>query len=622
MNKKKLGTAAVLTTLISTLFAGSLFAAPVNPINHLEWMQSKSYITGSNDGLALDRPVTLAEAVAMIARVQDKEKEVKAIDPSIQGWAAKALTWAKQNNIVDAAQWKELHRPAPAATLQAVAKKAGLDVAVTGDTVTREQFFTALGDAITTHITLGHTNDTHGHMLEDEKAKEMGYAKLATLMKELRAENPNSMVLDAGDMIQGTIYVNLSKGETATKLANALGYDFMASGNHEYDFGYEQLTKLTKMFKFPVLAANVFDAQGKNLLQPYVMKEVGGKKFAILGLVTADTPIVTHPDNVKGLTFKDPIEVAKEWVPKLREEADHVIVLCHTGISYDREMAKQVPGIDIIVGGHTHTPVDQPELVNGTYIVQDWEYAKSLGRVDLYYHGKDLVHFSGGLIKYDEATKPDPEVAAIVESLKKETDSLLNEKIATASVDLDGDRARVRKQETIMGNLVADAMLARTRTMPGFEADLAITNSGGIRTTIMKGDITKRNLYDVLPFPNTLAVVEAKGSDLTAALENGVSEIEAGSGRFPQVAGITFSFDIKKPKGSRVSDVKVGGKAVEADKTYRVAVNDFLIAGGDGYAMFKDKKSLDTGVTLYEVVEQYMKEKKDITAKIEQRIKQ
>ncbi|MCU6339541.1 hypothetical protein KW823_23790, partial [Enterobacter quasiroggenkampii] len=135
MNKKKLGTAAVLTTLISTLFAGSLFAAPVNPINHLEWMQSKSYITGSNDGLALDRPVTLAEAVAMIARVQDKEKEVKAIDPSIQGWAAKALTWAKQNNIVDAAQWKELHRPVPAATLQAVAKKAGLDVAVTGDTV-------------------------------------------------------------------------------------------------------------------------------------------------------------------------------------------------------------------------------------------------------------------------------------------------------------------------------------------------------------------------------------------------------------------------------------------------------------------------------------------------------
>ncbi|BFH17537.1 5'-nucleotidase C-terminal domain-containing protein [Paenibacillus melissococcoides] len=312
----------------------------------------------------------------------------------------------------------------------------------------------------------------------------MGYAKLATLMKELREENPNTMLLDAGDMIQGTIYVNLSKGETATKLANALGYDFMASGNHEYDFGYEQLAKLTKMFEFPVLAANVFDAKGKPLLQPYVKKQVGGKIFAILGLVTKDTPIVTHPDNVKGLTFRDPIEVTKEWVPKLRQEADH---------------------------------------------------AKSLGRVDLYYHGEDLVHFSGGLLKYDEAAKPDPAVAAIVESLKKETDTLLNEKI----------------------------------------------------------DVTKRNLYDVLPFPNTLAVVEMKGSDLKAALENGVSENESGSGRFPQIARMSFAFDVKQPKGSRVTEVKVGGKALEEDKTYHVATNDFLIGGGDGYSMFMNKKSLE-----------------------------
>ncbi|MBG9795057.1 5'-nucleotidase [Paenibacillus dendritiformis] len=622
MNKKKLGTAAILTTLISSLFAGSLFAAPIHPIDHIQWMQDKNYIFGTKDGLALDRPITLVEAIAMLARVQGAAQSVKIADPALKHWAATSLTWAKQEGIVDAEQWKGLHHPAAAATLQSVAEKAGLRLELAGETVTRDQFFKALGDAITTHVTIGHTNDLHGHVLEDAKAKEMGYAKLATLMKDLREENPNTMLLDAGDMIQGTIYVNLSKGETATKLANALGYDFMASGNHEYDFGYEQLAKLTKMFEFPVLAANVFDAEGKPLLQPYVTKQVGGKTFAILGLVTKDTPIVTHPDNVKGLTFRDPIEVAKEWVPKLRQKADHVIVLCHTGLEYDREMAKQVPGIDIIVGGHTHTPVDEPELVNGTYIVQDWEYAKSLGRVDLYYHGEDLVHFSGGLLKYDETTKPDPDVAAIVESLKKETDALLNEKIATASVDLDGDRSRVRKQETIMGNLVADAMLERTRTMPGFEADLAITNSGGIRTTIMKGDVTKRNLYDVLPFPNTLAVVEVKGSDLKAALENGVSEIESGSGRFPQIAGLSFAFDVKQPKGSRVTDVKVGGKALEEDKTYHVATNDFLIAGGDGYSMFMNKKSLDTGVTLYEVVEQYMKAKKEIAGKLEQRIRQ
>lgn len=620
MNKKKFGTAAMMTTIISTLFAGSLCATPLRPVNHIEWMQSKHYITGTGtkNNLALDRPITFVEAVVMLARVQNKEQEVVTVDPVINHWGAKALTWAKQQGIVNVEQWKELHRAANAKTLQRIAYKAGLTLNVTGDTVTRGQFFVALGDAITTHVTIGHTNDTHGHMLENAEEREMGYAKLATLMKELREENPNTMIIDGGDMVQGTLYVNQSRGKAATQLANALGYDLMTSGNHEYDFGHEHLMKLTKMFNFPVLAANVFDEQGKLLFQPYVTKQFANKTFAILGLVTKDTPILTHPDGVKGLTFKDPIEVAQEWVPKLRKKADHVIVLCHTGLKYDREMAQKVPGIDIIVGGHTHTPVHEPELVNGTYIVQAWEYAKSLGRIDLFYHGKDLIHFSGGLLTHDRITQPDPKVASIVELLQKNTESLLSDKIATAIVNIDGDQAKIRKQETMMGNLVADAMMERTRNILGVNPDTALINAGSIRATLMKGDITKRNLYDVLPFPNTLVVVEITGNELKAALENGVSEI----GRFLQIAGMTFSFDIKQPKGNRVTTVNVGGKALVANKMYRVATTDFLVAGGSGYTMFKDKKTMKTDVTIYEVVEQYMREKKEISGKIEQRIKQ
>ncbi|MBN3524628.1 bifunctional metallophosphatase/5'-nucleotidase [Paenibacillus apiarius] len=622
---KKIGVSAALTALLPSIFAGSLYAAPLQPINHVQWMQEKSFISGSNDDLALERPITLAEAVVMLARVQGTEQTVKAADPSIRHWGAKALTWAKQQSIVSAEQWKHIHQPADADMLQAIAKKAGLslqfDNGLTG-LITREQFFKALGDAITLHVTIGHTNDVHGHILDDEKAKEMGYAKLATLMKSLREENSNTMLIDAGDMIQGTIYVNLSQGESVAPLVNAIGYDFMVAGNHEFDFGHQQLTKASKLFKFPVLGANVFDEQGKLLLQPYVIKQIEGKTFAFLGLITEDTPIVTHPDNVKGLTFTNPVEAAKEWVPRLQKQADHVIIVSHSGLAEDREIAKQVQGVDLIIGGHSHTRIAEPELVNGTYIVQDWEYSKSLGRVDLFYHDGALVHFSGGLLEYDEKTEPDAGIAKMGDDLKQKTDGLLNEKIATAAVKLEGDRTKIRAAETNLGNLITDAMLERTRSMPGFEADVALTNSGGIRTSILAGDITKRNLYDVLPFPNTLAVVEVSGNELKTSLENGVSEIDSGSGRFPQISGMTFSFDKKQPKGSRVTDVKVGGEALVADKTYRVATNDFLIAGGDGYAAFKDKKSLNTGVTLYELVEQFIKSKKELTAKVEQRIRQ
>ncbi|UHA75065.1 bifunctional metallophosphatase/5'-nucleotidase [Paenibacillus sp. 481] len=620
MKRTKLGVAVSLTAILASVLASPAYGAPLKPINHIDWMQNKQYISGSTDGLALERPVTMAEVVVMLARVQDKERSVTQVDASIRHWAGKALTWAKQENVVTSEQLKQLNTPASASFVQQAAKAAGVELELTGETISREAFFKALGDSITMHLTIGHTNDVHGHITEDTRGKEMGYAKLATLMKALREENKNTLLIDAGDMIQGTIYVNLSKGESVTDVVYPLGYDMMVAGNHEFDFGHEQLTKLTKMFKFPVLGANVFDAQGKPMLKPYVIKEIEGKKFAFLGLVTDETPITTHPDNVKGLKFEDTVETAKQWVPKLQKEADHVILVSHSGLAQDRKIAQEVKGVDLIIGGHSHTQLNEPELVNGVYIVQDWEYSKSLGRVDMFYHKDELVHFSGGLIEYNKDTKPDEEVAKLVDKVKKDADGLLSEKIAKASVALDGGRDKIRSEETNLGNMIADAMLERTRSMPGFEADVALTNGGGIRTSIPAGEVTKRHLYDVLPFPNTLAVVEVTGTDLKAALENGVSDIEAGGGRFPQVGGMSFTFDVKQPAGSRVTDVKVGGKALEEAKTYRVATNDFLIAGGDGYESFKGKKALNTGVTLYETVEDYIINKKELSPKVDNRM--
>lgn len=623
MTVKKLGLALTLTGMMTSLLAGPVSAAPLEPINHVDWMQEKAYVSGSKSGMALERPITLTEAVVMMARVQDVGKTIKTVDPSVKStWAPKALTWAKQSNIVSKENWKLIHKQVSGKVLNEVAKNAGYELNLEGSKVTRQAFIEALGEAITVHVTIGHTNDVHGHVTEDDRNKEMGYAKLATLMKEIRSENTNTLMIDAGDMIQGTIYANLSQGESIPELANYLGYDMMVAGNHEFDFGRDQLEKVSKMFQFPVLGANVFDENNKQFLQPYVIKEVEGQKLAFLGLVTEETPITTHPDNVKGLTFKNPVEVAKEWVPKLQKMADNVIIVSHSGLAEDRQIAQEVQGIDLIIGGHSHTRLDKPEIVNGVYIVQDWEYSKSLGRIDMFYHNDELVHFSGGLLEYNKETEADAQMAKKIDILKEDSDELLNVKIAETSVLLDGERENIRAKETNLGNMIADAMLDRTQSISGHEAEVALTNGGGIRTTIQPGDITKRNLYDVLPFPNTLAVIKISGQELYNALEHGVGDIESGAGRFPQVAGMSFTLDAKAPQGKRVSDVKVGGKALDLNKTYSMVTNDFMAVGGDGYEMFKGKEVFNTGFTFYEVVEQYLIDAKTVAPKIDGRIKQ
>jgi len=502
-----------------------------------------------------------------------------------------------------------------------MAKKFGYDLTLEQKAqVTRGEFFQALGDAATTHITIAHTNDVHGHIQEDKGQKEFGYAKIATLLKEWREENENFLLLDAGDTFQGTIFVNQFKGESIVPILNSLDYNVMAAGNHEFDFGYEQLLKLRDSLDHPVISANVFKADGKELLVPTFKAEIGGKKFAFLGFVAEDTPILTHPDNVKGLTFKSPVEVAKAVVPELKKEVDHVIVVSHIGINVDREIAENVPGIDLIVGGHSHTPLKTPEVVNGTYIVQDWEYGKSLGRADLYYLGEELVAFSGGLKEYDEAVTPDPEIDKMVKEIVTKIDTVMNVVIAKSEVPLDGDRNLVRKKETNVGNLIADIMVERTQSIPGYEADIALANGGGIRTQLEAGDITKKDLYTLLPFENnTLSVTEVTGEVLKQVLEHGVSDVENGAGRFPQISGMSFTYSKSKPVGERVLEVKVKGEPLDPKKTYKLATIDFLAAGGDGYEML-NKPFFNSGLSMYSVVEAALIERKVVNPKVEGRI--
>ncbi|MFD0692979.1 bifunctional metallophosphatase/5'-nucleotidase [Paenibacillus sp. GCM10027628] len=615
---RKISGFIVTGAVFSAIFAGGALAAPINAVSHTAWMQKKSIIEGDLGGnLALDRPVTIAEAATVLARL--KGVTGWTTDAS-KHWASVPLNGATKFGVT-ADEIRLPDQPVSSARLVDIFGKAGYKLQLAdAATVKRADFFQAIGDAATLHITIGHTNDVHGHIEENKSNKEFGYAKIATLVKQWRSENPNFLLMDAGDTFQGTVFVNQFKGESIVPILNDLNYNTMAAGNHEFDFGYQQLLKLRDMLKYPVINANVFKQDGSELLPPVYYAEIGGKKFAFLGFVTEETPILTHPDNVKGLTFKNPVEVAKKVVPELKKKADHVVVVSHVGIETDREIAKNVPGIDMIIGGHSHTPLRTPEQVNGTYIVQDWEYGKSLGRADLYYLGNELVNFSGGLLEYDDKVQDDPEVAKLVKNIVSDIDKALNVVIAKSDVDLDGDRNFVRKRETNLGDFITDTMIERSKKINGYAADVALTNGGGIRTQVKKGDITKKALYDVLPFPNTVVILEAKGSELKAALENGVSQVESGAGRFPQISGMSFSYNPTKPSGQRVIDVKVGGKALEPDKTYRLATNDFVAAGGDGYDMFKDKKALNTGITLYELVEEALIARKTINPTTEGRI--
>ncbi|MGG1664173.1 bifunctional metallophosphatase/5'-nucleotidase [Brevibacillus sp. NRS-1366] len=610
---------AFASVVFASLMASSAFAAPLHPVNHADWMVKKSIISaGQNGDLALDRAVNLAEATVVFSKL----KEVK-VGAAASGahWSTPYFAWAKSQGVLTGDDYKNPTAAVTSAKLTQMAEKLGYKIALENKAqVTRGEFFQALGDAVTTHVTIAHTNDTHGHIQEDKNQKEFGFAKIATLLKEWRTENENFLLLDAGDTFQGTVFVNQFKGESVVPILNSLDYNVMAAGNHEFDFGYEQLLKLRDMLEHPVISANVFKADGKELLVPTFKAEIGGKKFAFVGFVAEDTPVLTHPDNVKGLTFKSPVEVAKTVVPELKKEVDHVIVVSHIGVDVDREIAKNVPGIDLIVGGHSHTPLTTPELVNGTYIVQDWEYGKSLGRADLYYLGKELVAFSGGLKEYDEAVVADPEVDKMVQEIVKKIDSVMNVVIAKSEVPLDGDRTLVRAKETNVGNLITDIMLERTQSIKGHEADVALANGGGIRTQLNAGDITKKNLYSLLPFENnTLSIVEVTGEELKQALENGVSQVEKGAGRFPQISGMSFTYNPTKPAGERVIEVKVGDKPLDLTKKYKVATIDFLAAGGDDYTSLK-KPFFNTGLSMYSVVEEGLIKRKVVNPKVEGRI--
>jgi 5'-nucleotidase/UDP-sugar diphosphatase len=449
---------------------------------------------------------------------------------------------------------------------------------------------------------------------------------------EFRKEKP-SLLLSAGDMIQGNNWANLSKGESVIELMNAMDFDAMVVGNHEFDFGQGVLKKRISEAKFPIVGANVESLED---LRPYVIKEVKGIRVAIMGVVTDDLPATSHPRNVTGLKFVSPIETVEKYVKEVKGNANVLIVLSHIGFPMDRILAEKVEGIDVIVGGHSHAKVPQPVRVRDTVIVQAWEHGKALGVLDLTLKEGRVVHYEGHL---EEITpkigKENPMILAIVKKYNQRMGAVLDEKTGETEVDLDGERRNVRKRETNFGDFIADVV----REVSG--ADVAIINGGGIRASIRKGEIRVKDIYTALPFDNYIVAIRLNGRQIGGALEHGVSTVEEEEGRFPQVSGLTFTYSRSGKRGSRIKEIFVAGKAIDPEREYVVATNDFLAVGGDGYKIFSEAIKIskdysiiggamkgekivygDSGRWLRDVVVEYIKEKRRVSPKVEGRIRE
>lgn len=435
--------------------------------------------------------------------------------------------------------------------------------------------------AATTKVTILHVNDLHGRVepfsIAADKPVVGGYARIATVIKQIKAENPSTLVLNAGDALHGTNMVNLTRGKAAVDLMNSMGFDAMALGNHDFNYGMSDLLDLYHSAQFNFLAAGLKSEDGFNPFGSAKEVNLDGVRIAIIGVATPETKILTHPDNVKGYEFPNPVEAVAKYVELFRPNVDLVVVLSHAGFDLDKKIASEVPGIDVIVGGHSHTLLETGTVVGDTLIVQDGEYGQYLGRVDLTVTDGKVASAESRLIPIDASIVEDEDINKKIAAYKEQYDKSMSLVVGQNDTVLNGERADVRTKATNLGTLIADVLRREGN------ADIGFMNGGGIRASIDAGPVTLGEIYTVAPFDNILVTIKVTGYKLLQALENGVSKLPAAEGRFPQLSGLEYTMDPSQPAGSRIISAYVNGVPIDKAKVYTVATNDFIAAGGDGY---------------------------------------
>jgi 5'-nucleotidase/UDP-sugar diphosphatase len=504
-----------------------------------------------------------------------------------------------------------------------------------------------------------HTNDVHAHIDDfdvDEHGNRCdvtdkaegrcfgGVARRKTMIDQIRNDSGNVVLLDAGDQFQGTPFYNWYKGAAAQEMMNRLGYDAMAVGNHEFDDGPSTLARFIDGANFPVLSANINASAEPALvgkIMPYTIIEVDGERIGVVGYTTEDTVNISSPG--PNVTFN----TIEAILPSVIDELDvmginKIIALSHAGFGRDCQVASTVSGLDVIVGGHSHTFLSNtdpdaagpyPVVVNASdgnpvLVITDFSWGKNLGHLNVTFNANGVVtNYSGNPILLDRHVVKDPKIQARVMELAEPLEELNTQVIGSTMVDLNATKCRFA--ECTMGDLITDAMLWKTHNGG---TQIAIVQGGGIRASIPAGNITVGDILTVLPFGNLISTFELSGKEIVDTLENGVSRADnpenEGTGRFPQVSGMRYSWSPTLPFGARIISTEVRNPdgsyiAIDLNATYKVASTGFLRKGGDGYAVFVGaRNAYDFGPLLSDTVQEYIIAFSPVAPYIEGRILQ
>jgi 2',3'-cyclic-nucleotide 2'-phosphodiesterase (5'-nucleotidase family) len=519
----------------------------------------------------------------------------------------------------------------------------------------------ALGSNGTFTLTVLSTNDTHGQPLPYPFSGAVdlggtnwsapaagGIAARKTYFDQVKATQPDTLIVDAGDVNTGNIVSNLFEAKPDILAMNVAGYQAMALGNHEFDVSQKSLLERRADAAFPFLSANTYvKATGKRLVDPYTLVKLKDLTVAVIGVTTTDTPTAVMPANVATLEFRDPAIEIRALLPEVRAKADFVVVLSHLGLPEDRKLAAQVGGIDLIIGGHSHTYMTAAEVVNGVPIFQAFTGGVFVGRVDVAFSAGKVASVQAapqpinlavelkdgqtaqGTVKEIKGKKydfpggyfePDAAVTAVLQPFADQVTKDMDTVIATATGEfphaINGLTNYPRRDDTALTNVLVDAMREATSAKVGKTVDVFLQNGGGIRAPIPAGPVTKRTIYTVLPFDNTIMTAKLTGAQLMdllvkkalpVAVANWNEKYSGPDGSFLQVSGMSYTLDLA---AKTVSDVKVGGQPLDPAKTYLIATQNFMMTGGDGYTALKDATDVySTSVFQRDMVIDWVKQK-------------
>lgn len=473
-------------------------------------------------------------------------------------------------------------------------------------------------------VTVLFFNDIHGHLLpftvkqpDGTKAEVGGVARLASLIRKVAAENHKiggkTVTLIAGDILQGTPMSTVFHGKPDVEIFNAIAIDAMTVGNHEFDFGLDNFLELRKQARFPFLSANiVWKDGGERICDAAATIEIApGLALTVIGITTTELLTTTKPSNVERVAVLDPLPIVKDLYEQAHASGP-VILLSHSKAAVDEAIATAVPGLTAVIGGHDQVLMNPRKMVGPVPVFQAFEKGKYLGVLDLAVDpaAKTAVVTSWTYLPVTSAIEADPEVAERVEAYRSQLDSRFKEVLGTSTVFLDGERERIRYEETTLGNFVTDIMREYTG------AEIALLNAGSLRASIDEGPVTVEAVFKTMPYENEIVIVELTGEELMQVLSRAVSGAKVDEdGGFLHVSGLTLAIKDRKPE-----NVRVGGAPVDSKRHYTVAITDFMSSGGDGYEILKDKPALKTGSPLRDLIVDTIRTRQTVTAAKEGRL--